>query len=339
MLGVCRKKKKRKKQKTKENIMSREGSVGSDATGVMEETHIEGVSKQFVSLLLNIRIKPFGGDPLELNEWMKAIDKKKLIYGLTDKEIILLAFETAIRAPSDFIQKKMMEGPGLTWAQLREELQAEYAGEPSALEAMRSLAEVRQRENETLVELGERIRGLSLLAYPQEDIRSMPVLQAQLADCYIDALRDEEIKKEVVKAEPEDVTRAVHLARRNKNFLERVRKRHGGQKQEKISQPTRRNPGLGWGRRRQEDWSAEADPKWQDWSIWKGFHDSPHKHIGVTCWTCRKEGHYSTECPSRSDMRRERRERPRGRMRDSSPAKPPPTSRNQGNAEGLPPKK
>ena len=238
-----------------------------------------------MSLLLNVRIKPFGGDSLELNEWMKAIDKKKLIYGLTDKEIILLAFETAIRAPSDFIQKKMMEGPGLTWAQLREELQAEYAGEPLVLEAMRSLAEVRQRENETLVELGERIRGLSLLAYPQEDIRSTPVLQAQLADCYIDALRDEEIKKEVVKAEPEDVTRAVHLARRNKNFLERVRKRHGGQKQEKISQPTRRNPGSGWGRRRQEDWSVEADPRRQDWSIWKGFHDSPHKRLGVTCWT------------------------------------------------------
>ena len=43
---------------------------------------------------------------------------------LTDKEIILLAFETAIGAASDFIQKNMMEGPGLIWAQLREELQA-----------------------------------------------------------------------------------------------------------------------------------------------------------------------------------------------------------------------
>ena len=53
--------------KTK-NIMNRERSVGSDATGVVEETQLEGVSKQFVSLLLNIRIKPFSGDPLNLNE-------------------------------------------------------------------------------------------------------------------------------------------------------------------------------------------------------------------------------------------------------------------------------
>ena len=44
--------------------MNRVGSVGSDATGEVEETQLEGVSKQFVSLLLNIRIKPFrGGSP------------------------------------------------------------------------------------------------------------------------------------------------------------------------------------------------------------------------------------------------------------------------------------
>ena len=212
MLGDCRllEKKKRKKKR-----------------GMVEEIQLEGVSKQFISLLLNIRITFFRGDPLNLNEWIKAIELKRLVYGQTDKEMILLAFEKAVGAPSDFIQKRMLEGPGLTWAQMKEELQTEYAGEPSALEAMRSLAKVKQKEGEALIELGERIRGLLLLAYPQEDIRSTPVLQAQLADCYIDALRDE-VKKEVLKAEPEDVTRAVHLAKRNQNILERVRKRHGG---------------------------------------------------------------------------------------------------------------
>ena len=138
--------------------------------------------------------------------------------------MILLAFETAVGAPSDFIEKRMEKSPGLTWAELKEELQTEYAGEPSALEAMRSLAEVKQKQGETLVELGERIRELLLLAYPREDIRLTPVLQAQLADCYINALQDKEIKEEVLKAEPEDVTRVVHLARRIQNFLKRLRK-------------------------------------------------------------------------------------------------------------------
>ena len=43
-------------------------------------------------------------------------------------------------------QKRMLKAPGLTWAQMKEELQAEYAGEPSAPEAMRTLADVRQKE-------------------------------------------------------------------------------------------------------------------------------------------------------------------------------------------------
>ena len=168
-----------------------------------------------------------------------------------------------------------------------------------------------------------------LLDYRQEDIKLTPVLQVQFADCYIDALEDEEIKKEILKAEPEDVARAVHLARRNQNFLERVRKRHRGQDKIQYSKE----------RIRLENWSAEADPRRQDWLVWKGFHNSPHKHPGVTCWMCRKEGHFSKECPSRSNTKEGRRERPRGRMRESSPVKPPPTSRSQGNAEGAPPKK
>ena len=92
--------------------------------------------------------------------------------------MILLAYETAAGAPSDFFEKNKEESPEITWAELREKLETEYAGEPSALEAMRSLAGLKQKEGETLVELGERIKGLSLLAFSQENIRLTPVVQA-----------------------------------------------------------------------------------------------------------------------------------------------------------------
>ena len=82
----------------------------------------------------------------------------------------------------------MGENPGVTLTELKVKLEMEYAGELSALEATRNLAEVRQKEGETLVELGERINWLSLLAFPQENMWLTPVLQAQLVDCYIDAL-------------------------------------------------------------------------------------------------------------------------------------------------------
>ena len=94
--------------------MSREGSVGPEATSMVEETQLEGVSKEFRSLLLNVRIPFFKGESLKLNEWLKAIQKKKLVYGLTEREMISLAFETAVTAPSDFIEKTMEESPELT---------------------------------------------------------------------------------------------------------------------------------------------------------------------------------------------------------------------------------
>ena len=210
-----------------------------------EEIQMEEVSK-FKSMLLNMRIPSFRGESLKLNEWLAAIQKKKVVFELSGKELVLLAYETVAGAASDFIEKIMGENPGVTWTELRERLEAEYADEPSVLEAMRSLAEIRQKEGETLVELGERINGLSQLAFPQENMRLTPVLQAQWADCYIDALCDEEIKKEILKAEPEDLARAVQLARRNKNFIERIRKRRQGQSKpqrnrERESRPFMRN--------------------------------------------------------------------------------------------------
>ena len=151
------------------------------------------------------------------------------------------------------------------------------------------------------------------------------MLQVQLADCYIDALRDDEIKKEILKAKPEDVARAVHLAKRNQNFVERIRKGRQGQdklqdklqdNRERVSRPIRRNPELVSGSRRLEDWSAEADPRQQNWSVWHGFHDSPHKRPGVMCWVCHREGHYAAGCLSRNDTKEGKRERETSRKNE-----------------------
>ena len=63
------------------------------------------------------------------------------------------------------------------------------------------------------------------------------MLQVQLVDCYIDTLHDEKIKKKILRAEPEGAVKAVQLARRNKNYIERICKRHQGQSK------TQRNSG------------------------------------------------------------------------------------------------
>ena len=149
--------------------MSREGSVGPEASSMAKETQLEEVSREFKSILLNVRIPSFRGEALKLNEWLKAIQKKKVVFGLTKREMILLAYETVAGAPSDFIEKNMEESPEITWAELREKLETEYVGELLALEAMRRLAELKQKEGETLVELGERIIGIVTVGFPPRE--------------------------------------------------------------------------------------------------------------------------------------------------------------------------
>ena len=132
-----------------------------------EETQLEEASRE--SLLLNVRIPSFRGEALKLNEWLKAIQKKKIIFGLTEREMILLAYETVVGSPSDFIEKNIEESPEIAWAELKEKLEAEYAGKPPAFEAMRSLAELKQKEGETLVELGERIKVIVTVGFPPRE--------------------------------------------------------------------------------------------------------------------------------------------------------------------------
>lgn len=268
---------------------------------------------------------------MKLNDWLKAIRKKKIVYNLSERELVLLAFETAEGLVSDFIDKELSEDPGITWTQLQEKLKMEYAGEPSAIQAMRSLGQVRQREGESFAELAERIKGLTLLAFSEDEIRAKPVLQTRMADCFIDALLDEDIKREVLKDRPYDVARCVQMARQSVSVIERARDGGSGAgKTPKERQKVYKPPvGRGVGYRRQENWEEEADPRRQNWSRWRGFHDPPQRRSGLICWQCRGEGHRSMECPSRDNGGGRLLNRPPERRREPSSTKPLSKQRNQ----------
>ena len=49
--------------------MNREGSVGPEASSMVEEIQLEEVLREFKLMLLNIRIPSFRGEALKLNEW------------------------------------------------------------------------------------------------------------------------------------------------------------------------------------------------------------------------------------------------------------------------------
>ena len=98
--------------------MSREGSEGPEVSGMTEETQVEEISKEFRSMLLNVRVPSFREESLKLKEWLKAIQKKKVVFGLSERELVLLTYETMAGADSDFMEKIMVEKPEVTWTEL-----------------------------------------------------------------------------------------------------------------------------------------------------------------------------------------------------------------------------
>ena len=197
--------------------------AGSDITDDMGEGGTPGVTMGFRSLIGHMRLPSFKGDPTELQEWILSIQKKQVIYGLSDQEMVLLAYEAAAGPVSKFIGGLYRENPALTWAELKSALVRQYASERTAIEAVRKLFRLRQGDSESIEDLGERITGLATLAFPELATRDSGSIQALLADAYMDALGDKELRCDVLRKGPSTLAAAVEAARNNERLLDRIR--------------------------------------------------------------------------------------------------------------------
>lgn len=109
------------------------------------------------------------------------------------------------------------ENPALTWTELKSALVWQYANERTVIEAVRKLFWLQQQEGETNEELEERIAGLEALAFPELAI------QALLADVYVDALSDRDLRGDVLKWGPVNLAADIEAARTSKRLWDRIR--------------------------------------------------------------------------------------------------------------------
>ena len=56
-----------------------------------------------------IKLKTFSGDPSILEDWMETLQKKWIIYGLTDEKLVLLAFDKAIQKEGLVNQRRLQD--------------------------------------------------------------------------------------------------------------------------------------------------------------------------------------------------------------------------------------
>lgn len=175
------------------------------------------------------RIPAFDGSPKSFRNWLAILDKSRVIYGLSDQEIMYVVYDATRGKALEYIKGPLASEPHLTWERLEELLTREFADKGTAIEAMRALLKMTQLRDETPGELRARAEKLSSVAFP-DVVKNNGVMQAQLADLYVEALSDEHIHHDVLKEGPLRLSAAVALAKKSQGVWEKVKK--GGKIQE-----------------------------------------------------------------------------------------------------------
>ena len=88
--------------------------MGSDITDDQGEGGIPKIMMGFRRLTGGMRLPSFKGNPTELQEWILSIQKEQVIYGLSDQEMVLLAYEAAAGPVSKYVGGLYRENPALT---------------------------------------------------------------------------------------------------------------------------------------------------------------------------------------------------------------------------------
>lgn len=185
--------------------------AGSNTTDDQGEAGVPEIAMGFRRLIGSMRLPSFRGDKTELQEWILSIQKKQVMYGLPDQEMVLLAYEAAAGPVSTYIGGLYRENPALTWTELKSALVRQYASEHTAIEAVRKLFRLRQGDKEAMEDLGERIAGLAALAFPELATQNSGPIQALLADVYMDALSDRELRGDVLKEGPSTLAADIEV--------------------------------------------------------------------------------------------------------------------------------
>ena len=85
------------------------------------------IAMGFPKLIRCMKLPSFKCDPTELQEWIQSIQKKQVIYGLSDQEMVLLAYEAAAGLVFKYVGGLYREDPALTWTELKSALNRQYA--------------------------------------------------------------------------------------------------------------------------------------------------------------------------------------------------------------------
>lgn len=175
-------------------------------------------------------INTFEGDFEKFPKWVSEIQKYSEICRLEDRNIKLVAFQTSTGMTSEYIRRRLIN-PAYrdeSWADLKSNLTAKFAFVTDPHVAFLLLRQARQGEDESIVVFSERLIELADSSFIGQTEDS-GYIEKQLIDIFIDGINKDDIRYQLMRANPSTLNDAITMAIGEESLRKRFAMRTGYQ--------------------------------------------------------------------------------------------------------------
>ena len=132
---------------------------------------------------------------------------------------IKIALQTSKGVVSDFIFR-WQENTGINernWENLKIELTSRFSHVVDCRHAKNLMRRIKQKSDEPVIVYSGRLYNLAVEAYDLQTI-NVPLVQAELIECFIDGLNDMKLKYKLMERNPQTFENAVQIANQDQNL-------------------------------------------------------------------------------------------------------------------------
>ena len=183
---------------------------------------------------LGRQISQFNGDGTRrYRDWVQDVERVGHAINANDDSYRSMCLETLKGPALEQFTRLLRENPNVTWAQIRQGLNAVYLDAADGYIAIQRLHRTKQRKGESIHSYTERLRALAEEGYLGQDM-AQPHIQDVMIEALIQGVYEPKIAKALIRNRPNNFAGAVGIANREHTASKHFNVRRGGDEEEPM---------------------------------------------------------------------------------------------------------
>ena len=186
---------------------------------VKDEELKNRVAKGMQDIMLELRmqgcsnhVRAFGGESSEkFQSWLQDVERNLALVGHDDARARALVLQTLTGPAADFATREIKQNPEISWADLRNKLDARYNDMADLTFARQKLRRIAQAKGESVQNYHERLMVNAAHAYGEGQLNESFV-QLQLVEIFVDGLADDHMVRRLIRLRPSTLAAALKQA-------------------------------------------------------------------------------------------------------------------------------